>query len=334
MNHKLARNNCKPQVGQYFESSGKTYELKGKIGDGAVGIVRKALPLEGGQLLAIKFLAPDPKYIDPAVFRDVAARFKREGERGVHLNHDNLIRIIGYNENLDGCAFRNNSPQNPFLLMEHIDGKTLESYIRNTLVAERGVFILDQPRLSIAIQICQALDYLKDHKLIHRDVKPANIFLRPITRRARLQVKLGDFGVVKWGDFHAAVSTGTLTVTSQKGLGTLKYMSPEQAIRPKAVSIKSDIWSLGITLFELFTGQILLSAHHVYELQNVRRLKGTTLSRFSDLSCTLPTEYSPIAELVLDMFLAPDGRPSIDKIRGRFETAYERLLGREWVSDN
>ncbi len=334
MNHKLARNNCKPQQGQYFDSLGKTYELKGKIGDGAVGLVRKARPLETGPLLAIKFLAPDPKYIDPVAFDDVASRFKREGERGVHLNHDNLIRIIGYEENFNGKAFRNKSPRNPFLLMEYVDGKTLESYIRNTPIEERGSFLLDHPKLSIAIQICQALEYLKDHRLIHRDVKPANIFIKKSSRRAKWQVKLGDFGVVKWGDFHSAVATGTFTVSSQRGLGTLKYMSPEQAIKPKAVTIKSDIWSLGITLFELFTGQILSSAHHVYELQTVRRSKGTIFSRFNDIGCGLQSGNSAIAELVLNMFLAPDGRPSIDEIRGWLETNYERLVGREWSADN
>jgi eukaryotic-like serine/threonine-protein kinase len=334
MSHKLARNYCKPQVGQHFGCGGKTYELKGNIGDGAVGIVRKALPLEGGPLIAIKFLAPDPKYIDETVFEDVAARFKREGERGLHLSHDNLIRILGYEENSDGRAFRNRSPRNPFLIMEYISGKTLESYIKNIPVAERGSFLLDRPRLSIAIQICQALEYLKNHRLIHRDVKPANIFLKPSSRPPLWHAKLGDFGVVKWGDFHSTVSTGTFTVSSQKGLGTLKYMSPEQAIRPKAVTIKSDIWSLGITLFELFTGQILASAHHIYELQAARRTKGTTLSRFTDIGCGLPSGNAAIAERVLDMFLAPDGRPPINEIRGWLETTYERLVGREWTTDN
>jgi serine/threonine protein kinase len=329
--HKLARGRCKPESGQRFVLDGKTYELRGKVGDGAVGLVRKAVPAEGGSPVAIKFLAPDPRYIDPAAFEDVAARFKREGERGTHVDHNNLLNIIAYCDNAAGSAFKLGTPTNPFLLMEYMEGRTLESHIRHSPELERGTFALTQSRLSIAIQICQALEYLKHNRLVHRDVKPSNIFLRASSRAAKYRVKLGDFGVVKWGDFHAAVATGTLTVTSQKGgLGTLKYMSPEQAVRPKAVTFKSDIWSLGITLFELFTGQILASAHHVYELQAARRSQGTTWSRFLGMECKLPMENTDIAELVLDMFLATDSRPAIERIRGRLETEYERRFDTTW----
>jgi serine/threonine protein kinase len=217
--------------------------------------------------------------------------------------------------------------------MEYLESRTLESYIHSTPAGDRGTFTLNEPRLSIAIQICHALEYLRDTRLVHRDVKPANIFLRATQRRARWHAKLGDFGVVKWGDFHAAMATGTLTATSQRGLGTLKYMSPEQAVRPKTVTIKSDIWSLGITLLELFTGQILASAHHVYELQAARRTHGTTWSRFGGMEYTLPLENSDVADLVLDTLLAPDGRPSIEKVRGRLEYAYESRFERLWHED-
>lgn len=328
--HKLARGRCKPESGQRFVLKGTTYELRGKLGDGAVGLVRKAIPVEGGPTVAIKLLAPDPRYIDTAAFEDVAARFKLEGERGTHVDHNNLLKIIAYCDNSGGSAFKLGTPRNPFLLMEYMEGRTLESYIRNSPDDERGVFTLSQPRLSIAIQICQALEYLKRSHLVHRDVKPSNIFLRATSRAAKYHVKLGDFGVVKWGDFHAAVATGILTVTSQKGLGTLKYMSPEQAVRPKTVTYKSDIWSLGITLFELFTGQILASAHHVYELQAARRSQGTTLSRFAGMECNLPMDNADIAEMVLEMFLAADGRPHVDRIRGRLETTYERRFDTTW----
>jgi eukaryotic-like serine/threonine-protein kinase len=330
MAHKLDRGRCKPESGQHFTIGNTIYELRGKIGDGAVGLVRKANPIGGGPTVAIKLLAPDPRYIDSAHFEDVSARFKREGERGTHLDHPNLLQILSYCENLGGSAFKLGKPLNPFLLMEFMEGKTLESYIRHTPEGERNTFQLSQSRLSIAIQICQGLEYLKHHRLVHRDIKPSNIFLRSTGRSQRYQVKLGDFGVVKWGDFHAAVATGTLTVTTQKGIGTLKYMSPEQAVRPKTVTWKSDIWSLGITLFELFTGQILASAHHVYEIQAARRTQGTTWSRFLGMECKLPHENGEIAELVLDMFLAADGRPAIDRIRGRLETEYERRFQTTW----
>ncbi len=327
MPHRLARSRCKPQVGQRFTVNARDYELRGYLGDGAAGIVRKAIDIADSKLVAVKFLAPDPKYIDQAAFEDVARRFKREGERGAHLVHEHLLKIIAYSENEKGASFKAKQPSNPFLVMEYLDGRTLESYIRSTPQTERGVFVLNQPRLSIAVQIARALEFLKVKKLVHRDVKPANIFLRKTQSQVKWHSKLGDFGVMKWNDFQAALATGTLTTMTQRGLGTLKYMSPEQALRPKLVTSKSDIWSLGITLFELFTGQILATAHHVYELQAARRAPGTTWSRFSALECRLPPDNAGIAELVLDMFLAPDGRPSIDRIRGRLEYEYESRFG-------
>jgi serine/threonine-protein kinase len=313
-------------VGQRFVSNGKTYELLGRVGDGAAGLVRKAKPIDGENIVAVKFLAPDPKYIDTAAFDDVARRFKREGERGVHLRHESLVTILSYSDNESGSAFRSRGLINPFIVMEYLEAKTLESYIRSITPNERGVFALTQGRLGIAVQLASALEHLKRQRLVHRDVKPANIFLRR-RGQSRWNAKLGDFGVMKWGDFHAALATGTLTVVAQKGLGTLKYMSPEQAIRPAEVTIKSDIWSLGITLFELFSGQILASAHHVYELQAARRAHGTTMSRYSALRCRLSSEDEAIADLLLDMFLAADGRPTIDKIRGRLEWEYARRFG-------
>jgi serine/threonine-protein kinase len=115
----------------------------------------------------------------------------------------------------------------------------------------------------------------------HRDVKPSNEFLSKSSRGEEYpRVKLGDFGVMKWGDFHAPLATGTLTATNQKGLGTLEYMFPELALDPKTVTVRSDIFSLGITLFELFSAQILASSHHVYEIVNARVSRGTTIGRY------------------------------------------------------
>jgi serine/threonine-protein kinase len=237
------------------------YELEGQLGDGAVGIVRKARRLRDGVLRAVKFLAPDPKYIDPEVFDDVATRFRREGLRAPFLDHPGLVRVFAYVENRDGIAFAKNGPKNPFIVMNAIRGQTLEDYIRRRSKrredkGEQLCFVLDAERLSIAASVASALAYLHSKRLIHRDVKPSNIFLPSHNTRAdQREALLGDFGIMKWGDFQASVSTGSLTVTTQRGLGTLKYMSPEQAVRPKDVTVRSDIYSLGITLFEMFTDQ-------------------------------------------------------------------------------
>jgi hypothetical protein len=81
MVHWLSRSRCKPESGQKFMVDGSEYVLRGKVGDGAAALVRKVQRVSDGAELAIKFLAPDPKYIDEAVFDDVAARFRREGQR-------------------------------------------------------------------------------------------------------------------------------------------------------------------------------------------------------------------------------------------------------------
>ncbi len=129
MLHDLSRSECRIRAGMLFDAKGEQYEIEGELGDGAVGIVRKAIRKKDSAKFAVKFLAPDPKYIDESVFEDVSARFKREGERGANLQHPNLLKIFAYFENEDGSNFESDYPVNPFLLMERINGKTLHSYI-------------------------------------------------------------------------------------------------------------------------------------------------------------------------------------------------------------
>ena len=192
------------------------------------------------------------------------------------------------------------------------------------------MFALTPERLSIAVHVAEALRYLHQKKLVHRDVKPANIFLPSGAKGLLPRAKLGDFGIMKWGDFQASVSSGTLTVTSQQGLGTLKYMSPEQAIAPKDVTVRSDIYSLGITLFELFTGQILPSPHHVFEILGARLSRGTTASRYLAMGYHISIGDTGIAELILDMHLrGPSGRPPIDRVAGRLTYELERRNGEQ-----
>lgn len=332
MEHQLSRELCQSEAGQRFFVDGQEYILGGKIGDGAVGLVRKAVRVEDSAQRAVKFLAPDPKYIDEAVFDDVASRFEREGKRGAKLDHPHLIKVYCYCENNQGEAFEVKRPTNPFLLLEFLSGRTLENYILGQPSDERGDFVITKERLHIAIQIVEALSHLHKSKLIHRDVKPANIFLTKKSKGQRNQlVRLGDFGIMKWGDFYPSLATGSLTVTNQKGLGTLKYMSPEQAINPKNVNLRSDIWSLGITLFELFSGQIFQSPHHIYEINSARLTRGTTTSRYSSMGYKLREEDELIAELLLDMFLrGVSGRPSIDKIQGNLQWVYETRYRTNW----
>ncbi len=145
--------------------------------------------------MAVKLLAPDPKYIDVAAFGDVEQRFKREGLRGAHLRDENLIEIIAYEENKEGSCFHDGKVRNPFIVMEYVQGRTLESFIRKVGSPGLGKTHVNFQTLTIAKRVASALSYLHEYKVTHRDVKPANIFLSTVDEvHAPTFVKLGDFG--------------------------------------------------------------------------------------------------------------------------------------------
>ena len=324
--HPLTRQLCKASSGQILAAGGTKYELCGQIGNGAAGIVRKAKSIESGRIVAIKFLAPDPKYIEPSVFDDVLQRFEREGKRALGLDHENLVKVIAYEDNSNGICFDGARVTNPFIVMEYIRGGTLESLIRNLSMTSIPSIRYDRQTLEIAIRICRALEYIHEYKIVHRDVKPANVFLSSsLAGTTPSVVKLGDFGVTKWGDFRAALATGILTVSHQQGLGTMKYMSPEQSVRPKEVTVRSDMFSLGVALYELFTGQILPSPHHVFEIMMARNSRGSVASKMYNLGIHCPMgPVERLFEIILDMFLSsPKGRPASTKVRGALEMMLE-----------
>ncbi|MBX3473578.1 MAG: serine/threonine protein kinase [Planctomycetes bacterium] len=290
--------------------------------------MKRAVNIADGTQVAVKFLAPDPKYIDENVFDDVLARFRREGLRGARLEHAFLVRVRGLVENENGSAFTSSGPKNPFLLMEYMQGKTLENYVRRRQPdTDKRTFVVTAEKLKIAIQIADALCYVHSCRMVHRDVKPVNVFLSDKFFETQ-EAKLGDFGIMKWGDFNASLTTGQLTATSHEGLGTLKYMSPEQAVRPKEVTAKADVYSFGITLFELFTDQVLLSPHHVFEVMFQRLQRGTVLSRYANMGIQVAMDDSDVAELILEMHLrGATGRPSMELVRGTLRRFLETRFG-------
>src|SRR6266496_3626140 len=240
------------------------------------------------------------------------------------MTSPHLVKVIAYEENDNGSNFLDsNEPCNPFIMMECIHGTTLENFLRKrTRNATSPSFNITPQTLYIAYSVVSALHYLHKKKLVHRDVKPANIYLTRVNEDTiPSEVKLGDFGIVKWGDFKASITSGTLTATGQLNLGTLKYMSPEQALNPREVDVRSDIYSLGITLFELFTNQILPNIFHVYRLTNQRSRRKNTLSRLHELGLgMIPNEFEDLFTHIYDMFAsAPSSRPSSVDMVGRLQ---------------
>ncbi|MFI5276956.1 MAG: serine/threonine-protein kinase [Ktedonobacterales bacterium] len=327
---RFERHNLRAEAGQHFSVDGRQYILAGKLDDGAIGVVRKPTDSATQHQVVVKFLAPELRYIEASSLEDIHSRFRREGERGAELNHPNLVKIIAYAENEAGSAFReSNAPHNPFIIMEYVRGPTLESFIKSTAKQSGSHLFINQQSVAIAVGILQALRYLHARSIVHRDVKPANIFISKVVgNHVPLAVQVGDFGVVKWGDFKAAMTTGTLTATGQLGLGTWKYMAPEQALDAKAVEVRSDMWAVGTTLFELFTCQILPSPHHVFRIAQQRQARlGNAVSRIYDLGLgVLPHEYRDLFTCIYDCFLgAPKSRPSSAQMLTKLQRALDDM---------
>ena len=206
------------------------YEILAPIGKGGMGEVYRARDARLHRDVAVKVL--------PQAFVTEAARerFKREARAASALNHPNICSVYDVGE----------SAGHPFLVMELLDGETLREYI--------GSKPLDIPTaLALSIEVADALDAAHAKGIIHRDIKPANIF---VTERGHAKVL--DFGLAKYNEKHnQPADSGALTVDmlTEPGtaMGTVAYMSPEQA-RGQSVDARSDLWSLGVVLYEMVTG--------------------------------------------------------------------------------
>ena len=198
------------------------YELIEKIGEGGMAVVYKSRDRLLNRLVAIKILRPE--YTKDSQFVD---SFRQESQAAAGLQHPNIISV--YDVGREGNIH--------FIVMELVDGKAL-----STVIKEQAP--MDYRRaIEITKQVCSALSTAHKHSIIHRDIKPHNIM---ITQDGT--AKLGDFGIAK------AVSDSTLSETS-KIIGSVHYFSPEQA-RGAYVDERSDLYSLGIVLYEMLTGQV------------------------------------------------------------------------------
>ncbi|WP_317851976.1 protein kinase domain-containing protein [Paraclostridium sp. AKS73] len=202
---------------------GNRYEIIKKIGDGGMAFVYEARDKLLNRTVAIKVLRPE--FVDDEEF---LTKFKREAEAVASLSHPNIVNVYDVGE--DGKVH--------YIVMELIEGQNLKDIIKNEGTLD------EYTALDIAKQIAKALGAAHRKGIIHRDIKPHNIL---ISNEGRI-VKVADFGIAK------AVSSSTITSTGSV-IGSVHYFSPEQA-KGKFVSNTTDLYSLGIVLYEMIIGRV------------------------------------------------------------------------------
>ncbi|QBD79269.1 serine/threonine protein kinase [Ktedonosporobacter rubrisoli] len=213
------------------------YELQERLGRGGMAEVWKAFDPQLRRHVAIKFLQANLR-TDP----DFMIRFVREAQVIASLHHPNIVQVYDFHTPGEG-----DDSSMPYMVMDYIEGgQTLADYIRNT--SRKGLFPSSEELLHLFTAITLAVDYAHQHNMIHRDIKPANILLdkRNVTHNPMGEPILSDFGIVKM----LGTATGTLTSSS---IGTPLYVSPEQA-QGHPGNERSDIYSLGVVLYEMCTG--------------------------------------------------------------------------------
>jgi len=210
------------------------YRIVEKIGSGGMGVVYKAVDMHLDRVVAVKALNPEVSG-NPALLE----RFRAEARAQAQLNHPNLATLYAFLVQDDVA----------YMVMEFVDGETFHA-----MVASRGAIPAEEA-VPLFRQALAGIGHAHSHGIVHRDIKPSNIM---VNRDG--VVKVMDFGLAKVTGNHGITRTGVR-------LGTAYYMSPEQ-ILVKPVDFRSDIYSLGVTLYEMLTGQAPFRADSEFQILN------------------------------------------------------------------
>src|SRR5271156_3128780 len=251
-------------VFQIGELIGGRYEILQLLGEGGMGAVYKATDRTLDRFVALKVIRPELAS-NPAIL----ARFKQELLLAHKVTHRNVIRIYDLGE-ADGVLF---------ITMEFIEGRDLRSLIR-----EKQKFTSEEA-VDVIQQVCQALDAAHSVGVIHRDLKPQNIMQDPAGR-----ILVMDFGLARTFEGDGMTQTGAI-------VGTMEYMSPEQALG-KNLDQRSDIFALGLILFELLTGKTPFHAESALA-SLIKRTQERAIS-VSDIDAQIPGSLAGIVSKCLE----------------------------------
>ncbi|NMA95625.1 MAG: Stk1 family PASTA domain-containing Ser/Thr kinase [Clostridiales bacterium] len=202
---------------------GGRYELLKKIGGGGMAIVYKARCHLLNRDVAVKILR-----LELVEDEEFVARFRRESQSAASLSHPNIVEIYDVGEEEDIH----------YIVMEYVSGGTLKDYIKSSN------YLHYEQIIKIAIDISSAIEHAHKNKIVHRDIKPQNILMGQDGN-----IKVADFGIAR------AVTSATVTAVGSDVMGSVHYFSPEQA-RGGYVDEKSDIYSLGVVMYEMCTGEV------------------------------------------------------------------------------
>ncbi len=255
------------------------FRIQEKIGHGGMAVVYLGVHPVIGKRAAIKVLNPD-------FAQDLGAvgRFVQEARAVNQIGHRNIVDIFQFGQLPDG---RN------FLVMELLEGRSLAAHIK-----DKGALPLFDV-LTIALPICDALGAAHRAHIVHRDLKPDNVFLESPRQGGAMEVKLLDFGIAKLSSLDAASPTKSGTM-----IGTPHYMAPEQ-IRAGAVDPRTDVYALGVVLYEMLTGRTPHDAETIYSL-----IAHKLNTRPSSPSVFVRTPSDLEALILRCLELDPDRRPS------------------------
>jgi serine/threonine-protein kinase len=256
---------------------GGKYVVEHVVGAGAMAIVVSALHRQLDTRVAIKFLRPEMMSRP-----DLVSRFRREGRAVAKIKSKHVARVFDVGELDDGT---------PYIVMEFLEGSDLAQVLE-----ERGTMPVGET-IEYALHVCEALAGAHALGIVHRDIKPANIFLQADGDEAC--AKLLDFGISK--AVPGSPGVGDLSLTQTVSLmGSPLYMSPEQLRETRVADARSDIWSLGVVLYELLTGEVAFHA------ESITKLTATILEGSPKPICAFRPDVPPGLEAVIHRCLAKD----------------------------